>query len=76
MTCFFCKGKLKESNTAHVVESGERVLIVKNVPCLKCEQCVEISYTGNVYERLEYMIDILKNTESEVAIVKYSDKAA
>ena len=76
MTCFFCNGNLKESNTAHVVESGERVLIIKNVPCLKCVQCVEISYTGNVYERLEYMIDVLKKSESEVAIVRYSDKAA
>jgi YgiT-type zinc finger domain-containing protein len=76
MTCFFCKGNLKESTTAHVVESGERVLIIKNVPCLKCEQCVEISYTGDVYERLEYMVDALKNSEPEVAIVRYADKAA
>jgi len=76
MTCFFCKGTLKESTTTHVTDIGERAIIVRGVPCLKCDQCSEISYTGAVYEKLESILDALKDSMMEVAIINYSDKVA
>ena len=74
MTCFFCKGRYGEGFTTHIVENNDRVIIVKNVPCLKCDQCGETSYLGGVYERLEKILDSLDSL-AEVAIVKYSDVA-
>jgi YgiT-type zinc finger domain-containing protein len=76
MTCFFCKGDLENSFTTHVAEIDESIIIVKSVPCLKCNQCGEISYSGTVYEHLEKIIDTLKNNMTEVTIVKYSGIAA
>jgi len=75
MTCFFCKGGYVEGFTTHTVENNDRVIIVKNVPCLKCDQCGETSYLGGVYERLEKIIDSLGYSLAEVAIIKYSDVA-
>jgi len=76
MTCFFCNGALENGTTTHVSDIGDRAIIVRGVPCLKCDQCVEISYTGAVYEKLESLLDTLRNTLMDVAIVNYSDKAA
>ena len=76
MTCFFCKGTIENDFTTHVAENDGSIIIIKNVPCLKCEQCGEISYIGTVYERLEGIIDALQSNLAEVTIVKYSDQAA
>ena len=76
MACFFCKGELEEGSATHVTDIGERVIIVRAVPCLKCDQCGETSYTGTVFEKLESIINKLRNTSTEVAIVRYSNSAA
>ena len=76
MTCFFCKGTLVDGTTTHVTDVGERAIIIRGVPCLKCDQCAEVSYTGTIFEELENIIDTLRNSLLEVAIVNYSDKAA
>jgi hypothetical protein len=55
---------------------GNCVIVVKNVPCLECDQCGEVSYIGEVYEQLERIVDALRDSTMEVAVVKYSDAAA
>ena len=74
--CFFCKGEMKEDLTTHVVELDEMVIVVKKVPCKKCEQCGQVTFGLEVAKRLEQIVDGLENSLTEVAIVKYSDKIA
>ena len=76
MTCFFCKGVLEDGLTTHVTDAGERIIIVRSVPCLKCDQCGETSYKGPVFEQLADIINNLKNAFTEVAIVQYASAAA
>ncbi|MCL2080871.1 MAG: type II toxin-antitoxin system MqsA family antitoxin [Oscillospiraceae bacterium] len=76
MKCFFCNGTLENDFTTHVTEIGDRVIIIRKVPCLKCNQCNEVSYTGVVCERLETIVNTVRNTLTEVAILHYSDEAA
>lgn len=76
MTCFFCKGNLVESFTTHFAEVENCFIIIKNVPCLKCEQCGEVSYTGTVAKHLEEIINSLKGFLTEIAVVNYNDKVA
>jgi len=76
MTCFFCKGILYDNTTNHFADLGSSMVIVKNVPCRKCEQCGEIIYTGVVIRRIEQIVNTLKNALTEIAVVYYSEKAA
>ena len=76
MKCYFCKGCLENGFTSHVSEIGESVIFVKNIPCLKCDQCGEISYIGSVYERLEQIVDDLRDSVTEIAVVRYSGSVA
>lgn len=76
MTCFFCKGKMADGTTTHFAELDNCIVIIKNVPCLKCEQCGEVSYTGTVAKHLEEIINNLKGFLTEIAVVNYNDKVA
>ena len=72
MTCFFCKGAMQADFTTHFSQVGDCMIIVKNVPCSKCSQCGEITYSGTVVQRLEQIIGELEKTLTEIAVVNYS----
>jgi len=74
--CFFCKGKLNESTTTHVVTLDSCIIIIKNVPCMHCEQCGETYFNDYVAEQLERIVNELQSVVTEIAVVNYVDKAA
>jgi YgiT-type zinc finger domain-containing protein len=76
MTCFLCKGDLQPDSTIHSEQAGNAVVLVKNVPCLKCTQCGEIVYAGDVVRRLEQILDTAQNDMAEIAVLTYREKAA
>lgn len=76
MTCFYCKGDMVESTTTYMEDLGSCIVIIKNVPCNKCNQCGEISYNGTTIKKIEKIIEQLKNTLTEVAIVNYNSNVA
>lgn len=66
---------MKPSTTTHVVEIEKKIIIVRNVPCLKCTQCGETVYTGDTVERLEKIVNTLSQLMTEIAVVEYSNAA-
>ena len=76
MKCFYCKGKMSAGFTTHVVDFGKGVIIIRNVPCEKCNQCGETVFAGAIVKKIEEIVDSLKNSLTEVAIVNFSEKAA
>jgi YgiT-type zinc finger domain-containing protein len=72
MTCFFCKGSMQSGLTSHFAEAGNCIIIIKSVPCSKCTQCGEVTYSGAVAIRLEQIIVELKKSLTEIAVVNYS----
>ena len=75
MKCFFCKGTMTDSLTTDVTDLGSRVIVIRNVPCRKCTQCGEASLSLDVGERLEQIVDNLKESLTEVAILQYTNAA-
>lgn len=76
MTCFYCKGELTESLTNHMIDLGNCILIVKNVPCMKCSQCGETVFTVQVAKQLDDIADSAKQLYTEIAVVNYADAVA
>lgn len=73
MKCFYCKGETMETITKFIVDLGRCVVIVKNVPARVCRQCGETSYSNEVAQQLEKIVEAVKRSiMSEVAIVEYS----
>jgi len=59
-----------------VTDLESSVIIIRNVPCHKCIQCGEVSFSLTVAERLEQIVDMLRESVTEIAIIQYSDSAA
>lgn len=76
MTCFFCKGDMIPGTTTYMEDLGSCIVIIKNVPCNKCAQCGEVSYSGVTIKRIEEIVSHLKNSLTEIAVVNYSKEAA
>lgn len=77
MTCFFCKGQTIETTTKFIVDLGRCVVIVKNVPARVCQQCGESSFSDEVAQQLERIVEAVKHSiMSEVAIIEYSRNVA
>ena len=72
MTCFFCKGSMVESTTIHTVELKNCIVVIKNVPCLKCDQCGEVIINGEVAQRIEQIVAGFEKALTEIAVVNYS----
>lgn len=76
MTCFFCKSEMENGFTVHVAELEKCIVIIKNVPCLKCGQCGETFYSGDVAMKIEGILKKCESIITEVAIINYNDNAA
>ena len=74
--CLSCKsGKMSASTTTYTAVLEDCVLVLKNVPCLKCEQCGDVLYNTDVLEKIDGIISLTKKMASEVSIIDYSKVA-
>ncbi|MCL1806366.1 MAG: type II toxin-antitoxin system MqsA family antitoxin [Oscillospiraceae bacterium] len=76
MKCISCGAKTASSTTTDVTELGECLVIIRNVPCIKCSECDEIIYTADVVKRLESITSAAKTAMNEIAIIDYNSKVA
>jgi YgiT-type zinc finger domain-containing protein len=77
MICFMCKGTVQEGFSTFTVDMDGCIIVIKNVPSVVCGQCGEASYSNEVAERLEQIVQSITDSASaEVAVVNYSEKAA
>jgi len=67
---------MSDGLTTDFNELSSCMVIIKNVPCIVCEQCGETVFIGTVARKLEEIISTLKDSLTEIAIIKYPDKAA
>lgn len=75
MKCMKCGGEAFKSTTTEAIELGFGVLVIRNIPCYKCEECDEIFYTGDVAQKIEEITARVKQFVQEIIIVDY-EKAA
>lgn len=75
MVCMECGAKAEKGYTTSVTDVGNCLLIVRNVPCYKCVECNEITYTGDVIKRLEQIAEQAKQFAQEISIVNYDSAA-
>lgn len=74
--CLLCKcDTVRQTTTVHVVNYKGCVIVVKNVPCEECEQCGEKSYTDEVAERLEAVVNSAKKLLQEISVIDYAKVA-
>lgn len=73
--CFFCKGEMKNAVTTFMSDLGSCIVIIRNVPCLKCSQCGEEIFSDEVAKKLERIVNKLKESVTEIAVTDYRNAA-
>ena len=76
MTCLLCKGEMKPSTTIHTVQMKNGSAVIKNVPCLKCEQCGEVVLPAGTVEKIERILHTVEKAAAEIAVVDFDSGAA
>ena len=75
MKCMRCGNDSYKSLTTEAVELDGGVLVIRNIPCYKCEICDEIYFTGDVVKQLEKIIAAAKQHIQELSVVNYATAA-
>lgn len=75
MKCMKCGKSAYRSMTSEAIELGFNLLVVRNIPCYKCEECDEIFYTGDVVEKIESIIAEAKQFTQAVRVINYDEAA-
>lgn len=74
--CMYCKcDEFIDSKTTHVVNYKNCLIIIKNVPCVECEQCGEKYYTDEVAQKLDKLVSAAKLLAQEISVIDYRQAA-
>ena len=76
MKCLRCKGDMQSGYTTHTVDLGRCCIVIRRVPCYKCEECGEVVFSGTVMSTLEKLIDTMQSALTEVAVINYPGAVA
>ena len=78
MKCSFCGGAEIAATTEYVEKQGNLIVVIKNVPCMKCEQCGEEYFSTEVIKVIERILDMIQNISSEltVTVIDYRSNTA
>ena len=76
MNCFMCKGALEEKKTTFMVDLGDHIIIIKDVPSYVCSQCGDTSYSDEVARVLEEIVESLRHAPTEMSDVSYAHRPA
>ena len=75
MKCMRCGKPAYKSVTSEAIELGFGLLVIRNIPCYKCEECDEIFYTGDVVQKIESIVAEAKQLMQEVRGIYFDDAA-
>ena len=75
MLCMECGATAEKGYTTDVTDLGNCLVIIRNVPCYKCQECNEVIYTADVVQQLEKIVEMDKDFLQEVSIIDDSKVA-
>ena len=75
MKCVKCGNDSYKSTTAEAIETEYGLLVIRNIPCYKCDECDEIFYTGDIALKIEHITELVKSFMQEVTIVDFEKTA-
>ena len=76
MRCLCCgKDEMYKDTTSEAIEMEFGLLVIRNIPCMKCVECDEVFISGSVIKRIEDIVEKVKLITQDVAIIDYQKTA-
>ena len=74
--CFSCKsGEMSPSTATYIAEAVNCIVIIKNVPCVKCGQCGEVLYNTDTLKKIEAIVKSAEQFAMEISVIDYAKAA-
>ena len=70
-----CGRPAYKSVTSEAIELGFGLLVIRNIPCCKCEECDEVFHIGDVVQKIEAIAAEAKRLMQKMRMF-YFDEAA
>ncbi|WP_414713575.1 YgiT-type zinc finger protein [Schnuerera sp.] len=67
---------LKKGIVNHIIDLGDGIIIIKNVPANTCNQCGEYYVDTETAIKLENIVEELRKNKAEVLIINYNEMVA
>lgn len=64
-----------ETTSTYFAQLENCYVIIENVPCRQCAQCGEVVYSTSVMERIDEILDKVRNIASKIFIMDYERAA-
>ncbi len=71
--CF--KDEKISTKTTFTVEYEGCIIVIKNVPCLECPLCGEVTFSDEVSAKLELLVEAAKKIMQEISVIDYAKAA-
>ena len=75
MKCIRCGHDAYRSTTTEAIETDFGLLVIRNIPCWKCDECDEILYSGDVAMKIDRITEAVRQLAQDITIIDY-EKAA
>ena len=76
MKCPLCKGEMQKGKTSMPYETGKnKLIVVKDVPALICEQCGESYIESSVLKRVEKILETVEKSGIILGFLEYQEAA-
>ena len=76
MKCPLCKGEMQKGKTSMPYETGkDRLIVVKDVPALICDQCGESFIETSVLKRVEEILKVVEKSGMTLGFLEYQEAA-
>lgn len=73
MKCARCGREASADKTTEAVElKNGGLLVVRHIPCYRCERCGEVMYTGDVVQRIETLTMQSEAMAQEITVANYA----
>jgi YgiT-type zinc finger domain-containing protein len=69
--CPLCAGELSDGTTTVPFFSGDKIIVIKDVPAEICSDCGEPFMKSSVVDNIEKLLDKLEDLNSEMSIIHY-----
>ncbi len=70
--CNSCFNDKLKTFTTFTVEYKGCIIVIRNVPCLECPKCGDITFTDEVSAQLEKIVKSAKIVLQDVSVIDYS----
>lgn len=64
---------MEDGVATYTAEAKKCIVVIKNVPCKRCQECGEVLYQTEKLEKIDTLVEMTEQLTSEISVIDYSN---